>query len=96
MPSTVLIRRAEPAAPLAAVRELMDGCGWRDLVEPGTLWHSIASFELGMTTMAKGDLIRAEKDLLLPRSDGEQPFASMTPVIAAPMALSYVYSRRHS
>ena len=34
MTSTVLIRRADPAHPLAAVRELMEGCGWRDLVAP--------------------------------------------------------------
>ena len=34
MPSKVLIRRADPAAPLTAVRELMEGCAWRELIAP--------------------------------------------------------------
>jgi uncharacterized protein (DUF362 family) len=34
MPSKVLIRRTDPGAPLAAVRELMEGCAWRDLIAP--------------------------------------------------------------
>src|SRR5437867_2538970 len=34
MPSTVLIRKAERGNPRAAVSELMEGCGWRDLVAP--------------------------------------------------------------
>src|SRR5438128_241025 len=32
--SSVLVRRADPANPLAAVRDLLEGCGWRALVAP--------------------------------------------------------------
>jgi uncharacterized protein (DUF362 family) len=35
MSSTVLIRRADRGNPLPAVRELMEGCGWRDVVPAG-------------------------------------------------------------
>lgn len=34
MPSTVLLRRADRTDPLPAVRELLEGCGWRDVVAP--------------------------------------------------------------
>src|SRR6476646_10282163 len=35
MPSTVVVRRADRGRPAPAVRQLLDGCGWRDLIAPG-------------------------------------------------------------
>jgi uncharacterized protein (DUF362 family) len=35
MPSTVYLRRADRADPLPTVRELLEGCGWQELVRPG-------------------------------------------------------------
>jgi uncharacterized protein (DUF362 family) len=34
MPSTVYLRRADRNDPLPAVRELLEGCGWKDLIAP--------------------------------------------------------------
>ena len=35
MPSTVYLRRADRTDPLPTVRELLDRCGWQELVRPG-------------------------------------------------------------
>jgi len=34
--STVTLRRADPASPLAAVQELLEGCRWQELIAPGS------------------------------------------------------------
>lgn len=65
------------------------------LVEPGTLFHSLTAFELAMATMARGDLILAEKQLVYPRSQHHTPQPNMGTVIAQCVAAAARFLRGH-
>jgi ATP/maltotriose-dependent transcriptional regulator MalT len=66
----------------------------RALVPPGTPWHSLASFEIGMAVMGTGDLLRAEEALAQSRNEYEEPHAQMGTVIAQTTTAASRYLRR--
>ena len=65
------------------------------LVEPGSVWHGVASFELAMGTMATGDLAGTEKALEYSRSLHHRPEMAMTTLLAPCTTAASRFLRGH-